>query len=678
MHLIDNQIGVINYNDVIILAVAGAIMATNLPRPFGKYLLVRRLAVGGMAEIYLAKSIGAEGFQKDVVIKLILPSFSEDEAFVTMFIDEARIAARLHHPNIVQIYDFDRVDESYYIAMEYVEGADLRKVMDRALKLGRRIPPLLAAQIASEVAAGLRYAHTRKGEDGKPLDIIHRDVSPHNILVSFLGEVKITDFGIAKAAARSTKTRAGTVKGKCAYMSPEQARGKPLDGRSDMFALCAITWEMLTGRRPFDGDSDFEILNNVLNMSLPPPSLFAPTCPRELDAIVLKGLRKEREERYPDMAALEKDLKAFVFKHASQVEELSLAPFMQELFAEDTGAEQSSTVPASPMPSFPSKSEGTLLLSEEENSPPPEPVKPPKTIPVGKLRQELDEILASQPSISTTDFNADSATAGDSSGELPTMALSSADLKEAIATEGIVEEVGGATGRIRVVTGSRSRIRQRSKTPLLVLLAAIILGAVASAVYFIHVISEPAPAIEPPPVVAVVQPEPPVTTQPVELPVLSKPMTVTLDFDVTPASATVFVDGEAIASVGGKRSLANKYKVGDEVTVTARANGYRDYQARVKLQSEKETVIVKMEPLPKRAQITASRAQTTEIGYVNLNAKPWADVFFRGRKLGTTPLRGVEVPVGSQTFVFKKDTVTRSITVVVEKGKTVTPPVVEM
>jgi serine/threonine-protein kinase len=702
-------------------------MAFSLPRPFGKYLLLRRIAVGGMAEIYQAKSLGAEGFQKDVVIKLILPSFSEDEAFVTMFIDEARIAARLHHQNIVQIFDFDRFEDCYYIAMEYVEGRDLRKVMDRALKTGKRMPPLLAVHAAAEIAAGLRYAHTRKGEDGKPLDIIHRDVSPHNILVSFLGEVKITDFGIAKAAARSTKTRAGTVKGKCAYMSPEQARGKPLDPRSDMFAVCAITWEMLTGRRPFEGDSDFEILNNVLNASLPPPSLFAPGCPRELDAIVLKGLRKDREERYPDMAAIEKDLRGFEFKHASDMDELSLAPWMQELFADDIGAEAEappvvatprptpsppraptpSPVAYTPAPATPSKADGTLLLTEEveraaasaaaelETVKVDAPSKPPKTVPVGMLRQELEEMLAAQTAPRATGATEDQVVPVGDDGEVPTMALSGDEVKDALAAavqRTGEREVGGSTGRIRIGTGSRPVARVR-RTALWVSMAVILVAAAGSAAYFVHAMSDdpaavtgtsgqaagaPDASVAKPADVAAAVPDAAVATAPDTAPeaapikVAPPPAKVAIDFEVTPGSATVKVEGETVAAVGGRRSLAGKYMVGDEVTITARAPGYKDYLARVTLRKESETVRVKMDPSAPRPAVVL------DTGYVNLNAKPWADVFFRGRKLGTTPLRGIEVPVGRQTFMFRKDVATRSITIVIEKGRTVTPAVVEM
>ncbi|HOI10608.1 MAG TPA: protein kinase, partial [Myxococcota bacterium] len=314
-------------------------MAPFEPQVFGKYLLIRRIALGGMAEIFLAKAMGAEGFRRDVVIKRILPSYSEDEAFITMFIDEARVSAGLHHQNIVQILDFDRIDDSYYIAMEYVEGRDLRKVLDRGKSTGKPLTPLRVAHVIADIASGLRYAHQARSEDGEPLNIVHRDVSPHNILLGYSGEVKVTDFGIAKAAARATKTRAGTVKGKCAYMSPEQARGKPLDGRSDLFALCAIAWEMLTGEKLFDGDGDFEVLNNVVHQEVRPPSSLNPAVPPDLDEIVLRGLERDLDKRWPDMGALERALRNFEFKNAANMEEVQLGPYLQELFADDIAAD---------------------------------------------------------------------------------------------------------------------------------------------------------------------------------------------------------------------------------------------------------------------------------------------------------------------------------------------------
>ncbi len=211
-------------------------MAQRFPQQFGKYVLLRKIAMGGMAEIFLAKTLGAEGFEKDVVIKRILPHFTEDEDFVTMFIDEARIASRLAHANIVQVFDFNQLDGRYFIAMEYIEGTDLNTALEEARKLELLLSVPQCVWVVMELAKGLHYAHTKQHQ-GQPLNIVHRDVSPHNTMVAYTGEIKLMDFGIAKAASRSTETQAGTVKGKCAFMSPEQAKGKELDGRSDVFAL---------------------------------------------------------------------------------------------------------------------------------------------------------------------------------------------------------------------------------------------------------------------------------------------------------------------------------------------------------------------------------------------------------------------------------------------------------
>jgi len=271
-------------------------MAMKFPQKFGSYILLRKIAMGGMAEIFRGKTVGAEGFEKDLVIKRILPHYTEDEDFVKMFIDEASIAAKLQHSNIVQIFDFNVVDGCYYIAMEYVEGNDLKNLIDASNKQEKPLTPAQCVWIVMEISKGLHHAHI-KSYKGKPLNIVHRDISPQNAMISFNGEIKLMDFGIAKAASRSTKTVAGTVKGKCAYMSPEQARGKPLDGRSDLFGLAVVLWEMLTHKRLFLGNSDFVTLSNVLKQDAPAPSSINPDVPKELDEIVLKALAKDREER---------------------------------------------------------------------------------------------------------------------------------------------------------------------------------------------------------------------------------------------------------------------------------------------------------------------------------------------------------------------------------------------
>ncbi|MFO0748629.1 MAG: protein kinase [Myxococcota bacterium] len=345
-----------------------------LPRQFGKYVLVRKIAMGGMAEVFKAKTAGAEGFEKDVVIKRILPHFTEDESFVKMFIDEASITSKLQHANIVQIFDFDVCEGSYYIAMEIVEGEDLKKVIDLGIKRGKPLSIAQTVWIMMELSKGLHYAHTKEHK-GQPLNIVHRDISPHNAMVSYSGEVKLMDFGIAKAAQRSTKTMAGTVKGKVAYMSPEQARGKNLDGRSDLFALGIMLWEMLTGKRLFLGDSDFETLTNVLKNDAPPPSTLNPKVPKDLDEIVLKALKKDRDERYASVEAFARDLTRWYYSNVTDLEAESLKKFMSDTFAEEIArlkqlSDEEKSLPA-PSGGSLAQSERTVAMPADGSMPPP-------------------------------------------------------------------------------------------------------------------------------------------------------------------------------------------------------------------------------------------------------------------------------------------------------------------
>jgi eukaryotic-like serine/threonine-protein kinase len=235
------------------------------PTTFGKYLLLERVNVGGMAEVFIAKAFGVEGFERILAIKKILPTMAEDEEFITMFIDEARISVQLNHANVVHIHELGKHDEAFFIAMEYVPGRDLRTMLERYRRRKEIMPTAQAVYVGSKICEGLDYAHRKKDARGQELHIIHRDVSPQNILCSYEGEVKIIDFGIAKAANRSQKTQAGILKGKFGYMSPEQVRGLPIDRRSDIFALGVILYEMLTGEKLFVGESDFSTLEKVRN-----------------------------------------------------------------------------------------------------------------------------------------------------------------------------------------------------------------------------------------------------------------------------------------------------------------------------------------------------------------------------------------------------------------------------
>ncbi|HNZ52948.1 MAG TPA: serine/threonine-protein kinase [bacterium] len=306
-----------------------------LPRLFGKYYLLELINVGGMAEVFKAKMFGVEGFEKIVAIKKILPEVAEDAEFIKMFIDEAKIAVRLQHPNIVQILELGKIDDSYFIAMELVNGKDLKTIRKRLKRVELLMPVEQSAYIISQVCDGLDYAHRKTDDKMNSLNIVHRDISPQNMIVSYEGTVKLIDFGIAKAKSKSTKTQAGMLKGKFSYMSPEQVSGQPIDRRSDIFSLGVVFFEMLTGKRLFLGKNDVETLEKIRKADVPPPSVFNSNVPPELDRIVLKALSKDREERYQWASEFSEDLKKFSFTTGNSFSRQDMMNFMSEFFADE-------------------------------------------------------------------------------------------------------------------------------------------------------------------------------------------------------------------------------------------------------------------------------------------------------------------------------------------------------
>jgi tRNA A-37 threonylcarbamoyl transferase component Bud32 len=298
----------------------------------GKYEIIKRLATGGMAEIFLARASGLPGFQKMVVIKRILPQLATKTDFVEMFLDEARIAATLQHPNVVQMYDVGVVDGNYFIAMEYLHGEDVRSLSRSLHRQERTLPLEHALNIIIGVASGLHYAHEKVGFDGKPLEIVHRDVTPQNIIVTYDGAVKLLDFGIAKASNRFGETRFGTLKGKVPYMSPEQCRGEPLDRRSDIFSIGIMLYELTLGKRLYHGKSDFEVLKQIVEGTVTPPRELAADYPPPLEEIVMRLLDKDKEKRYPTARDLQADLEAMVRADRLHVSPIALTRFMEETF----------------------------------------------------------------------------------------------------------------------------------------------------------------------------------------------------------------------------------------------------------------------------------------------------------------------------------------------------------
>lgn len=278
----------------------GAIGSPVLLRPgdvFGNYRVTARLRSGGMATLYLARRTGAAGFERLVALKVIHPHLAADRAFVRMFVDEAMLASKVQDPHVVLVEELGQVAESYFIAMEYVHGWSLSQVLRKMAQRRMRIAPEMAVRIVSDVASGLHAAHQAHDEDGQPLNIVHRDVSPENVLLSHRGHVKLIDFGIAKARSGQRNTASGSLRGKIGYMPPEQAYGRPVDRRADIYALGVVLWEMLTMQRLFTGDNDFAVLESVRNPHVRPPSQVVPDLPPELDAVTLEALAPDVENR---------------------------------------------------------------------------------------------------------------------------------------------------------------------------------------------------------------------------------------------------------------------------------------------------------------------------------------------------------------------------------------------
>ena len=304
-----------------------------------RYILAKKIARGGMAEIWLAKQSGEDGFQRLCAIKRILPHYAAEKEFIEMFRDEAHIGKRLQHANIVRVEGFEEVDGAFAIIMEFVDGSDLRTLLSTCEKMQQRVSVPAAVFIAAETARGLHYAHTKVDEiTQKPLEIVHRDISPQNILLSYEGEVKITDFGIADAESKMTETKPGVVKGKYAYMSPEQISGKSVDGRTDCFALAVVLWEMLAMRRLFAAENEVETIQLVKNCRIQEsPRQVNPEVDAELDEIVMRGLSKDMRKRYASAEDFEKDLRRYLSQKFPGFTGSDLGSFLKRVLAEKRG-----------------------------------------------------------------------------------------------------------------------------------------------------------------------------------------------------------------------------------------------------------------------------------------------------------------------------------------------------
>ncbi|HLV64675.1 MAG TPA: serine/threonine-protein kinase [Polyangiaceae bacterium] len=305
-----------------------------MAQPQQRYKVIEKIASGGMAEVFRAESAGLEGFKKTVAIKRVLPHLSEKKQFMGMFLDEARLSAHLSHSNCVQVFDIGVGDNTYFIVMEYVDGSDLKALIEYRKRLGQPFPIEIACLICVRICEGLAYAHELKDGKGQSLGIVHRDMSPPNVLITRHGEVKIVDFGLAKANSQLEHSEPGIIKGKFSYLSPEAAQGQAVDARTDIFAVGIILWELLAGRRLFLGESDYETVRMVQQANVPPLRKFHPGVPPELEAVVNRALAADPARRYQSARDLGRDLNRMLFRIGREVSSFDIAQLVLPIWRE--------------------------------------------------------------------------------------------------------------------------------------------------------------------------------------------------------------------------------------------------------------------------------------------------------------------------------------------------------
>ncbi len=299
-----------------------------------RYRVIDRLEAGGMAEVFRAEAVSVQGFKKQVAIKRVLPHLSQNRNFIAMFLDEARLGARLSHANIVSVFDIGAADNTYFIVMEFIDGGNLKSIMEELRKDGKTFPLKDALYICMEACRGLSYAHEITDENGQPLHIVHRDVSPPNIMLSRRGEIKLTDFGLAKASTQLEKTDPGVVKGKFSYLSPEAALGQPVDERADVFALGVVLWEMLSGKRLFLGDSDYQTVKLVQKADVPSLVGVHPEVDAEFEEILRKSLARDVKQRYASAREFGDALAGYLFGHKMKVTSYDIANMVKTTLKE--------------------------------------------------------------------------------------------------------------------------------------------------------------------------------------------------------------------------------------------------------------------------------------------------------------------------------------------------------
>jgi eukaryotic-like serine/threonine-protein kinase len=574
----------------------------------GKYQLVNKLATGGMAEVFLAKAAGPMGFEKTLVLKQILPHLAEDPQFVEMFLGEAKLAAQLNHPNIVQIFDFGESEGAYYLAMEYIDGPNLRLLSKRARAANVPLPPAYCAKIIASACEGLAFAHEFLDPDtGEPLGLIHRDISPDNILLSRQGAVKVVDFGIAKAANQSHKTQTGLIKGKIAYMPPEQLQARPLDQRVDVYALGVVLYELLTGQKPFDAPTDVSMMQAILYEPLVPAVSRRPDLPQAMAQILDRALSKVREQRYPDCRAFQSDLEHFIHSTGEPVGAYQLSQLVAQLSG-DTAGHGSTPSPGS--------------------GPKSRPGSGPKSRPGSGPRLPASESTAQAP---RSNGGTRAAPSNPSRVANATRAQSGDD-PETIRSEPVPPLVGPEADDVALALPKR-------RMGLMLGVGGLVLLAAGGALVFLRGGSEPLP-----PPTSRPPPSKPVTPPPTE----ASPQGTGTGMGSAPTGtppAVAVVDPApqpGVQAPGGEKPPPEVPVVVPEPKPTSVKGQVRPPRI------SKGTGTARVE--------SASTRRGVEKASLEFRIRPYATVVLDGRTLGQTPLAPAEVEVGTHTLkLINKD-----------------------
>jgi len=628
-------------------------MARKGPEKLGRYKLLTLLATGGMAEIYLARQTGIGGFERLVVVKRILPHLAGQERFVEMFFDEARIAAQLNHPNIVQIFDLGQDEDEYFISMEYLEGESLGYLVREARRTGNFLPVDVSAGIVAQVCDGLDYAHKLTDESGKPLNIVHRDVSPHNIIVLFLGSVKLVDFGIAKAASKMHQTRVGTLKGKLTYMPPEQCLAQPVDGRSDIFSLGVVLWELLTRRRLFKRESEAAMIQAILTDIVPPVRQINPEVTPGLEKVVAKALQRDPEKRFQSAGEMGAAIRDSLREKTGAAGIQEIAAFVDEVLGERARTKR-------------------RVLQELKD-------KGSGEISLGELKPDTDESL---PSRSNVEDAATDVRSPDDEGK----------------TERSGQVLPRAGHRLEEEAPTAKRKRPAVRTdagkeasPLISVLKFVVPLFLVAAIVFLWLISREStprtPVAGPPPAFPAADAGPldagaaepdggaagtlaseetipgdagvvegqeeSAVAKPVIVRITSRPPGCRIEIDSIEVPGQTPIDDLAVDPV-----------VEHEAAVMCRG-----HERKVKTFSGNPDEEIDLEFVLKRSSPPRPRT-----GSLRLNTVPWSEVFFGRRKLGMTPLLGVKLPAGRHTLkaVNRAKGLEKKFSVVIQPGKTTT------